>query len=119
MSYEGHEQHICENGHLFTTEPQWQGSEEVYKCHCGALSAFSNSVDDTNCESHGIIPDDAWKKLQLLPEIREVCNLGHSHVLREATYRIPTRAELPELQHRWDSENQTFFPLALEEVLTS
>ena len=66
MSYEGHVQHICANGHRFDTDCR----DTETKCDCGAASAFHNDVDDTNCESWGVIPDYEWEKLLLTPEVR-------------------------------------------------
>lgn len=54
MSYEGHEQHICKNGHQFDTDCH---DEDSVCFVCLAPSAWYNAVDDTNGESAGIILD--------------------------------------------------------------
>lgn len=53
MSYEGHEQLWCSNGHY----SECDAYDDVPKtCRfCGAEIVFSNSVDDTNCQSYGYI----------------------------------------------------------------
>ena len=89
MSYEGYEQHICAKGHRFDTDCGHMFDHREDKCHCGAKSVFCNSVDDTNCISFGIIPESEWEKLQLTPAKQQTCNLGHVHVVEEATYRVP------------------------------
>lgn len=60
MSYEGYEQHICENGHRFDIY-----NDESPKCyHCGAASVWYNSVDDTNCAQEGYIPSEFFRHFE-------------------------------------------------------
>lgn len=98
MSYEGHHQCICENGH-YETQPE-NYSSNLDPCHyCGAKIAWSNPVDDTNCDSVGYIPHEVLDAQFLSqPQETETCNMGHEHVKREAIYRIPTREETDPLR---------------------
>ena len=89
MSYEGYTQNICKNGHLFDRDAF---SRTI--CDCGAEAAWPNQVDETNCYGVGFIPFEEFKKLMLTPTRVKTCNLGHQHVLEEATYRLPEPNEL-------------------------
>lgn len=95
MSYEGYEQHICEIGHLFNGDV-YQDNTTCPVCDC--MSVFHNSVDDTNGYSYGIIPDWELQKLILTKQEVQVCNLGHSHITKEATYSVPKDAS--KIQYR-------------------
>jgi hypothetical protein len=117
MSYEGRLQLICANGHRYETQDVYDTDGEP--CHCGARSIWSNSIDDTNCEAVGEIPEDAWKTFLLTPEVEETCNLGHTHVIREATYRVPTKEERAAVRCRWEGETCTYIPLMIEQILES
>jgi hypothetical protein len=105
MSYEGYEQHICEHGHRFDVSCQYvpeQDGDEV-TCDCEAKSVFYNEVDTTNCDEYGVIPNKVWdEKFLLSKEKAEVCNLGHTHIVEWATYRIPTKEELKSARDWWD-----------------
>ena len=93
MSYEGYEQHICKKGHRFDADSSGMFEVEGV-CHCGAASAFCNSVDDTNCESWGIILDKDWDRLKLTDAVTEKCpTCEHVKVIEQATYRVPTKEE--------------------------
>lgn len=110
MSYEGREQHICANGHQFDTNAKYQFDESpVYCQYCGAESVWYNPVDDTNGEAYGEIVD--WRSLQLTAGYSETCNLGHLHVIEEATYRIPTKEELEKLQCFFSQEDCLYRPV--------
>lgn len=108
MSYEGYEQHICAKGHLFNHADSWTedavcnayllSPDDVEK-RCGAPTAFINSVDDTNCDSHGLILERDWLKLKIAEPImiKVKCECGHGKVEREgepARYRIPSDDEV-------------------------
>ena len=111
MSYEGYEQHLCKKGHLFSQDAMYfVGQEEDGPVchHCNEPSVFFNSVDDTNGEEWGLITEDGWKMLLLTPEVRKVCNLGHEHVIKHATYRMPRNEELKSLRHYYDSDADEF-----------
>lgn len=105
MSYEGYEQHICKNGHRFDISSQfdyWE-SPSVPSCyHCYKNSVWCNSVDDTNGENTGKILD--FSSFLIDAEIVETCNLGHRHLTRPATYRIPSEEETSALRMYWDGE---------------
>jgi len=88
MSYEGYTQNICEKGHLFNA-----GCFTDPICHCGSANVqWSNDVDETNGDSVGIILD--FSPCLISEEKRETCNLGHSHIIHEAIYRVPKKKEL-------------------------
>ncbi len=92
MSYEGYEQHICAHGHLFTNHDIYSGMYsdlDVPVCHCGQKSVFSNSVDETNCDSFGIITPEEFQKYLVKEAVYQECNLGHHHLVSHAVYRIP------------------------------
>ena len=111
MSYEGYTQFLCPVGHRWT-EPENYGEGPVPRCpHCNVAPAWQNSVDDTNVDAYGIIPEPIWKTLEISPEVAQTCNLGHSHITVPARYRRPTDEELPKLKHRWDSELRSYVPL--------
>lgn len=95
MSYEGYEQHICENGHYFNVPCTYSFEEETAECpECKAPSAWMNMVNDTNCDSYGIIPDNILREHFLLsPEETQTCNLGHVHITKQEQFRIPTKDE--------------------------
>lgn len=95
----------------------WEGDVPLWRCHCGALAAWYNNVDTTNgsycsCElgswriSNGDDADppkgmvsceycengfiDGHVSLEFdEPGTFEVCNLGHSHMTKHSTYKIP------------------------------
>lgn len=96
MSYEGYDQHLCETGHLFTTD--CYTSFQDAKCPCGKKSVFYNVVDQTNGEDWGFIPQEEWDKLKLQDEIKKQCDLGQWHTIQEATYRKPTLKEKADMQ---------------------
>lgn len=61
MSYEGYEQHICKNGHLFCNHDIYHFEGEEVRCYCGAESVWYNQVDDTNCYQEGYIPKQLFR----------------------------------------------------------
>ena len=106
MSYEGYEQHLCKNGHRFFCDC----FEEVGVCPvCEVESIWSNPVDETNCESYGIIPEWEWKKLLIKDAVVETCNLGHHHITSEAIYKVPEDSnKIRYYRHVDSSSNQDF-----------
>lgn len=90
MSYEGYVEVLCRNGHrrMFDCWDDYDTSE--WRCSCGEPSAWQRQVDVTN----GTSPDEPWSMPYPFVTKREaetaVCNLGHTHVLREIEYEIPT-----------------------------
>lgn len=105
MSYEGRVEYLCEVGHRWTEPCDYSMDEDSHSCPvCQKNSMWSHSIDDTNVDAVGFIPDMEWDKLLISPEKREVCNLGHSHVTTHATYRVPTDEEKSLMEHTWNSE---------------
>lgn len=96
MSYEGREQHICENGHLFEIDCQYSFDDNhVTQCiYCSGHSVWQNYIDDTNGESFGEVLHSEFEKILISPTKFEVCNLGHNHLILPAVYRIPGSNEL-------------------------
>ena len=81
MSYEGFTQVLCANGHLREFDC-WNSPMMFCPC-CGKPFVWRHEVDETNCE--GVRAD-----LEIaVPEQREWCDMGHVHVTREVTYKIP------------------------------
>lgn len=101
MSYEGYEQHICKNGHLFHNYDIYQFKGEEVRCYCGAESAWCNAVDDTNCYQEGFIPEDLFRSFSY------------------SVLAIPTEKELKKMQtynegdglRYLDSQELVVFPI--------
>lgn len=108
MSFEGRYQYLCENGHKWEVCVYSVDGKERRCPTCKKKAVFFNLVDDTNCDSYGIITDESWKKLEISPEKVEVCNLGHKHITEPARYRKPTDEELDKFRSFWDSESRKF-----------
>lgn len=79
MSFEGYYRRLCASGHQSVMDV-W---DEIEQCRCGAAFVWSRLVDETNGEGYDPPLDVATEA------ITERCNLGHDHVLVEATYRKP------------------------------
>ena len=81
MSYEGYTQKLCAAGHLREVDAyDW---DAPVKCGCGEPFVWSHEVDQTN-------GDGAPYSLEFdKAALTEVCNMGHHHVVRECTYKIP------------------------------
>jgi len=109
MSWEGHSQNFCENGHYFGGSAGFD-SEPTHCPFCKAKVAVCHLVDDTNIDAVGTITDEGLATFLLEPEETATCNLGHVHVTKHAVYRIPTREELQKLEHYWDQEEGKFIP---------
>lgn len=93
MSYEGYCQCLCANGHYFVDDGR--GDVESTCPECKSTVAWSNGVDDTNCDSYGEID------MEMLIAQRAgtaTCNLGHVHETSPAIYRIPTPRRTKELR---------------------
>jgi len=93
MSYEGYTQNLCESGHRFNLDAHWWFAKEPTCPHCGLRICWSNDVDQTNCYDEGYISEEDWQKFLHTPEVTEVCNLGHTHVIQQATYLVPSNEE--------------------------
>jgi hypothetical protein len=99
MSYEGHVQAICINGHY----NEYDCYEYDKICHACGTQEFprENGVDDTNCESYGEIPMailDTRHKIQ--DRTQETCaHCNHTKQTSPDLYRIPDYNETRTLQH--------------------
>ena len=92
MSFEGFDQLLCDNGHLreFDIYLAPDLNNEGNRCpNCAAVFVWRHTVDETN----GYVLDDPSTHRHPLEVATEQetkqCNLGHSHVTVEATYKIP------------------------------
>lgn len=105
MSYEGSIQVLCANGHCNHIPEDYQGGpwekgSVVRKCHnCGVDVVWANHVDETNGPPQGIID---MTPFLVSPEVKERCNLGHEHVVKEALYRIPSKEEAKKARQYFD-----------------
>lgn len=102
MSYEGYVQQLCTNGHYSQADAYADGFACV---DCGAEIAWTNAVDETNCDSFGYIPPEEFKKILVKEETVEVCNLGHAHITSPAVYRIPAKDELQRYHRDYRTNN--------------
>lgn len=101
MSYSGYEDHICEVGHLYSSDAFADGET----CHCGKKSVFCNSVDQTNCEEYGTIVN--WQKFMIADAKVETCvTCNHTTIVEETRYRAPTKEELKEVRSYWDAKKE-------------
>ena len=100
MSYEGHEQLLCKNGHLWEEPCNYGGAsvEDSICPHCQEKAVFCNSVDDTNYYGENSIPAEQWEKLKISEGKTETCNLGHLHILEQPRYRVPSPKELKHIR---------------------
>jgi hypothetical protein len=99
VSYEGYEQDICINGHFFVKDAY----DSSRKCPtCDAEVAFSNSVDDTNCDSWGLIPSEKFQELIIKKAVVETCShCGHTKQLENPLYKIP--------DNEWAAKNRIWY----------
>ena len=108
MSYEGHIQALCENGHYNSYDESYE--DESPACSvCGAPIVWTNSVDDTNNDAFGEV---LMKQLEIHPEeytiTKEVVD-GRSVVITRripAVYRIPNKDETDELRTFLSEDNK-------------
>lgn len=102
MSWEGYYQHICQSGHYFVGAPNYGGFGEEETCpYCKSLAAFTNIVDETNCEAVGEIPMEELQKLKIADAVTETCSrCGHIKVIEPARYRVPSEDERKHMR-RW------------------
>lgn len=98
MSYEGYTQNLCENGHRFDGGDWLHSSKEPLCPICKRKVVWINSVDQTNFEDVGFIPDEEWERFLHTPEETQVCNLGHTHIVKHATYLVPTEEQVAHLR---------------------
>lgn len=97
MSYEGYVQLLCPNGHNWNIDCYQfdtgyypvDSPVELPPCHfcpvCKQKYAWSNSVDQTNCDEHGYI------ELEIdVPAVICKCEkCGIEHVVEPIRYKIP------------------------------
>ena len=104
MSYEGFEQHICANGHYYTTYASGYYCDTPNCPECNAQSAFCNSVDQTNGPSQGelMYPQD-FAHLLVRDAVWDTCpHCQHTKLISAAVYRIPTHLEMQSYRHYYD-----------------
>src|SRR3990167_10813423 len=95
MSYEGYTQVICEREHFSVRDcnaPDLGCNRMLAGAACGALTAWINEVDDTNCDAYGKILE---KDLTVvLPAKSETCNhCNHAKLIDDTVFKIPTSTE--------------------------
>jgi len=84
MSYKGYIEYLCSNGHRRVFDCYNEPLPDK-RCNCGAKYVWLNIVDETNNEGTPY-------PLEIdIPEQGEKCNMGHFHVTREITYKIPVK----------------------------
>lgn len=111
MSYEGHTQGLCRNGHP-TSFPcyydidyeqsqmrNWRCEARTNNVVCGEPLGETNSVDDTNGESYG-----ERLLVEISPAEVHTCDLGHQHDWTSARYRFS--------EERYYSESGKLVPLS-------
>lgn len=109
MSWEGYSQNFCANGHFFQGSAGFD-SEPTHCPHCKAEVAYCHIVDDTNIDALGHLTDESLAALVIEKEVTETCNLGHTHIVKHAVYKVPTREELRALEHFWTGSK--FLPMS-------
>jgi hypothetical protein len=94
MSYEGYTQVLCENGHashedVYAVEISCY--DEDWKCKtCGAKAVWRNEVDLTNGSFYKGERIDGFVHLEEKTSAEyKICNMGHKHLIKETTYKIP------------------------------
>jgi hypothetical protein len=81
MSYEGRIIKMCDNKHVRIVNANEKNN---FLCPvCKTEMKNIGSIDDTN----GLELSNTYLK-EITPNVTEVCNLGHTHVIKEATYNI-------------------------------
>lgn len=107
MSYEGHIQFLCKQGHYWE-EGYMYGEEQGFCPTCKEVAVWSNSVDDTNCDNSGEIDMAAFL---VKPAEKCVCSCcGHEHKKGQDIYRIPNPYETARARKFWDSHTERWIP---------
>ena len=116
MSYEGHTQGLCKNGHTIKFPSYYdidyeQEKMKSWRCPartnnivCNETLGETNSVDDTNCDSYG-----ERLLIETSPAEVRTCDLGHQHDWTSARYRFS------EERYYYDSESGERVPLGWSE----
>lgn len=112
MSYEGDEEHLCENGHRWTIPCQYSDDLTPACPVCKAPSAWVHGIDHTNSDSTGIIPEPLWDPLTIEAETQKTCEHCGETKRTPARYRQPTRDELKAMEHTWDWRSEKYVPIA-------
>lgn len=95
MSFEGYYQLLCENKH-YQEEDCYSYRQNVFTCGdlvdgqpCEASIAWSNLVDDTNCDGYGKI-----EVIRLTEPETKRCDLECDHIWTAATFAALTKGAL-------------------------
>ena len=98
MSYEGYEQHICENGHYYNSDCY---DHDAICPICGGKSAWYNSVDQTNGPSMGEVLMTDLESFIIKPvEHCKCCG----QVTNKPIYRVPTKEENKNIPRQYPEE---------------
>jgi hypothetical protein len=85
MSFEGYYQFLCERGHLIQRDVY---EHEPESCpHCQSKIAFSNLVDETNCQSDGLIEFE----VEVPANISHCEHCGLDKTIEPIRYKIPSK----------------------------
>lgn len=99
MSFEGHYQILCKNGHLWVPDVYEEDYGEEFKCAtCGEPEAWRNLVDQTNGSWDEFGERiDGWVNLKVkTPGKTCKCKeCGHEHQVEEPTFVIPEKKAKP------------------------
>lgn len=99
MSWEGYNQNICANGHMFNSDAllDWfyDGVKEQEICpYCKAPKVWTHVVDETNGYEAGNQSTYPMELEELTPA--KFCNCticGNTHMIAPPTYKIPEPRE--------------------------
>lgn len=94
MSFEGRYQILCRGGHYFEVDAHTVIDWVHWRCeHCDATVAWSNTIDDTNCDEHGKVVLKVKRGVVFC-----TCVCGHRHAKAPQTfYRPKKKTQLREL----------------------
>jgi len=100
MSFEGYSQCWCEDGHCFVSEAGMFADDSSFRCpHCKKPAVVVHTVDDTNCDSCGLILAQDIKTFLIKEAVIEECPTCHAKkVTSPEVYRIPTEEEITKLE---------------------
>lgn len=95
MSYEGYDQILCKNGHLFEYDcyvSPIDCHESVWHCPiCNEGMAWWNSIDQTNGvdEETNLYPGQIVLEYKTQPKYEVCIHCGNSKLIEKETYIIP------------------------------
>ena len=111
MSYEGYRQCICALGHYWECPEQYDFLKPICPI-CKEEAKWQNNVDDTNCDSYGVIPPFELAKLVIKNAVSCTCVCGNCHESAPTLYRIPSNDEWEQMRHlrhyRSGSDRKTY-----------